>query len=42
MTLRNRVEPNGFSALVSPLMAIRRAIEADLARLKRLLEGAGD
>jgi len=24
------------------LMAIRRAIEADLARLKRLLEGAGD
>jgi hypothetical protein len=42
MTLRNRVEPNGFSAQVSPWMAMRRAVEADLARLKRLLEGAGD
>ena len=42
VTLRNRVEPNGFSAQVSPWMAMRRAVEADLARLKRLLEGAGD
>ena len=42
VTLRNRVEPSGLSALASPWMAMRRAAEADLARLKRLLEGAGD
>jgi len=44
VTLRNRGEPSGFSSLVAPLMAMamRRANEADLARLKRLLEGAGD
>lgn len=41
MTLRNRGEPSGFSALVAPLMerAMRRANRADLACLKRLLEG---
>ena len=40
MTLRNRGEPRGFSGIVAPLMAaaMRRANQADLARLKRLLE----
>lgn len=40
MTLRNRGEPRGFSKLVAPLMAVamRRANEKDLARLKSLLE----
>ena len=40
MTLRNRGEPSGFAALAAPLMsrAMRRANEADLRRLKRLLE----
>lgn len=40
MGLRNRGEPTGFSALLAPFMArmMRRANEADLARLKALLE----
>ncbi len=43
MTLRNRGEPSGFSRLVSPLMAaaMRRANANDLAKLKELLEDAG-
>ena len=41
MTLRNRGEPSGFAAVTSPVMtlAMRRANEADLRRLKVLLEG---
>ena len=40
MTLRNRGEPSGFSAVAAPLMAtaMRRANTKDLARLKELLE----
>jgi uncharacterized protein YndB with AHSA1/START domain len=40
MTLRNRGEPTGFSAVVGPLMALmmRRANLADLAKLKSVLE----
>ncbi len=40
MTLRNRGEPAGFAALSAPLMmrAMRRANDADLRRLKHLLE----
>ena len=40
MTLRNRGEPRGFSAVLGPLMAgaMRRANTKDLARLKQLLE----
>jgi hypothetical protein len=40
MTLRNRGEPSGFAAIAAPVMtrAMRRANEADLRRLKALLE----
>lgn len=40
MTLHNRGEPAGFSALVAPLMslAMRRANRADLANVKKILE----
>src|SRR5437764_5986141 len=40
MTLRNRGEPSGFAAVTAPVMtrAMRKANEADLRRLKGLLE----
>jgi ligand-binding SRPBCC domain-containing protein len=40
MTLRNRGEPSGFAAMGAPVMAraMRKANEADLRRLKSLLE----
>ena len=40
MRLRNRGEPVGFAALVTPVMAgaMRRANQKDLARLKAILE----
>ena len=40
MTLRNRGEPTGFAKVSAPLMALamRRANEADLRRLKERLE----
>jgi ligand-binding SRPBCC domain-containing protein len=42
MTLRNRGEPAGFASVAAPVMvrAMRRANEADLRRLKALLEAA--
>jgi uncharacterized protein YndB with AHSA1/START domain len=44
MTLRNRGNPSGFSKVAAPLMArsMRRANNKDLAKLKQLLEAAGD
>ena len=41
MTLRNTGEPSGFAAVTAPVMAraMRKANEADLKRLKALLEG---
>jgi ligand-binding SRPBCC domain-containing protein len=40
MTLRNRGEPSGFAAVTAPVMAraMRKANEADLRRLKAVLE----
>ena len=40
MTLRNTGEPSGFAAVTAPVMsrAMRKANQADLARLKQLLE----
>jgi hypothetical protein len=40
MTLRNRGEPSGFAAVSAPMMAraMRRANDADLRRLKAILE----
>jgi uncharacterized protein YndB with AHSA1/START domain len=40
MTLRNRGRPSGFAAVAAPFMsrAMRRSNEADLRRLKALLE----
>ncbi len=40
MTLRNRGEPSGFAKVTAPIMAraMRRANNADLRRLKQLLE----
>ena len=40
MTLRNRGQPSGFAKVGAPLMerAMRRANQADLRRLKQLLE----
>jgi uncharacterized protein YndB with AHSA1/START domain len=40
MTLRNRGEPSGFAFIAAPLMslAIRRANNKDLDRLRRILE----
>jgi uncharacterized protein YndB with AHSA1/START domain len=40
MALRNRGEPSGFTKVAAPVMAraIRRANEADLRRLKAVLE----
>jgi hypothetical protein len=40
MTLRNRGEPSGFAKVGAPLMerAMRRANQADLRRIKELLE----
>jgi uncharacterized membrane protein len=42
MTLRNRGEPSGLASVAAPVMAlaIRKANEADLRRLKGLLENS--
>jgi hypothetical protein len=42
MTLRNRGEPEGFAKVTAPVMAVamRRANDKDLARLKRILESS--
>ncbi len=42
MTLRNRGEPEGFSRVMAPMMAVamRRATSKDLLRLKAVLEMA--
>ncbi len=39
MSLRNRGEPSGFSAVVAPIMAasMRRANRKDLENLRRIL-----
>ena len=44
MTLRNRGEPAGFSQVAAPIMALamRRANQRDLARLRRILESAAE
>ena len=41
MTLRNTGQPSGFAAVTAPVIsrAMRKANEADLRRLKTLLEG---
>jgi uncharacterized membrane protein len=41
MTLRNRGDPAGFAAITAPVMAraMRKSNEADLRRLKAVLEG---
>ena len=41
MTLRNRGQPTGFSKVARPLLAVamRRANNKDLKRLKKILEG---
>lgn len=43
MTLRNRGTPSGFSKVAGPVMtrAMGRANNADLARIKAILEGTG-
>ena len=43
MELRNRGEPSGFSRVAAPVMAVamRRANNKDLARLKAVLEAPG-
>jgi uncharacterized membrane protein len=40
MSLRNRGEPRGFASVAAPVLAsaVRRATQADLRRLKSLLE----